>query len=244
MKKVFGIFALMFLIAGPVFAADVTTSSSISEVTVYNSSAFVTRSAQVELKKDDTKVIFADIIPEIDENSIRVKGKGTAEVKILGAQMKREYTEEAPAARVQELEARIQAIEDENARLQNEKRVLGEEKQYLDSIRLFANQKIPEDLVTKMPSAADLEATLVFLGAKLKTNFDRNQELDITLRENGKKLEALRRELGEIAGSGRKVKRSIVVEIEVVKEGSLNIDLSYMVYGANWNAVYDARADF
>jgi uncharacterized protein (TIGR02231 family) len=244
MKKIFGVFALMLLAAGQVFAADVTAPSQISEVTVYSSSAFVTRSAQVEVKKGDTKVIFADIIPEIDENSIRVKGKGTAEVKILGAQMKREYTEEAPAAKVQELEARIQAIEDENARLENEKRVLGEEKQYLDSIRLFANQKIPEDLVTKMPSAADLEATLIFLGTKLQANFARGQEIDIAIRENQKKLAALRRELGEIAGYGRKLKRSIVVEIEVVKDGSLDLDLSYMVHGASWSAVYDARADF
>ncbi len=244
MKKVFWILSLLLLISSQAFAADVDALSRISEVTVYSSSAFVTRSAQVELKPGDTKVIFAGIIPEIDENSIRVKGKGTAEVKILGAQMKREYTEEAPAARVQELEAAIQAIEDQNEKLQNEKQVLGEDKQYLDSVRLFGNQQIPKDLVTKMPSAKDLEATLVFLDTKLNANFARGQEIDITIRESEKKLQVLRRELGEIAGSGRKIKRSIVVEIEVVKAGSLNLDLSYRVNGASWNAVYDARADF
>jgi uncharacterized protein (TIGR02231 family) len=244
MKKLFLVLSLMFLTSSQAFAADVNALSRISEVTVYSSSAFVTRSAQVELKTGDTKVIFSDIIPEIDENSIRVKGKGTAEVKILGAQMKREFTENAPVARVQELEAEIQAIEDQNAKSENEKRVLAEEKQYLDSIRLFANQKIPEDLVTKMPSAQELEATLVFLDTKLKANFARGQELDIAVRESQKKLEVLHRELAEISGSGRKLKRSIVVEIEVVKAGSLKLDLSYMVHGASWNAVYDARADF
>ena len=244
MKKIF--FALAFiLLAQPfAYAADVTASSHISEVTVYSSSAFVTRSAQVELKSGDTRVVFADIIPEIDENSIRVKGKGTAEVKILGAQMKREYTEEAPVARVEQLESEIQTIVDQNARSENEKRVLAEEKQYLDSVRLFANQKIPEDLVTKMPSAQDLEATLNFLDVKLKANFTRGQEIDIAVRESQKKLEVLRHELEEISDSGRKIKRSIIVEIEVVKAGSLSLDLSYMVNGASWNAVYDARADF
>jgi uncharacterized protein (TIGR02231 family) len=244
MKKLSIGLVLILLMSGPVFAADVNAVSRISEVTVYSSSAFVTRSAQVELNTGDTKVIFADIIPEIDENSIRVKGKGTAEVKILGAQLKREYTEEAPAVRVQELEAQIQAIEDENAKLNYEKQILAEEKQYLDSVRLYANQQIPKDLVTKMPSAADLDSTLGFLDVKLKANFARGQEIDIALRESYKKLEVLRRQLGEIAGSGRKIKRSIVVEVEVVQPGSLNLDLSYMVNGASWNAVYDARADF
>ncbi len=244
MKKIFWVISFMLLASSPIFASDVKALSHISEVTVYASSAFVTRSAPVELKTGDTKVTFSDILPEIDEDSIRVKGKGTAEVKILGAQMKREYTEDAPVARVEQLEAEIQAIGDQNARSENEKRVLAEEKQYLDSIRLFANQKIPEELVTKMPSAQDLEATLVFLDTKLKANFARVQELDIAVRESQKKLEVLRRELGEISGAGRKLKRSVVVEIEVVKDGSLMLDLSYSVNGASWNAVYDARADF
>lgn len=244
MKKMLLMVFFIFLAAGFAQAADVDAVSRISQVTVYSSSAFVTRSAQVEVKPEDTRVIFAGIIPEIDENSIRVKGKGTAQVKILGAQMKREFTEEAPAVRVQQLETEIQAIQDQNVRLQNEKRVLAEEKQYLDSVRLFANQKIPEDLVTKMPSAQDLDATLVFLGTKLKANFERGQEIDITVRESQKKLEKLRRELEELRGSVQKVKRSVVVEVEVVKAGLLNLDLSYRVYGASWNAVYDARADF
>jgi len=244
MKKIFLTVSFMFFAAVTVRAADVSAKSSISQVTVYSSSAFVTRSAQVELNASDTKVVFTDILPEIDENSIRVKGKGSAEVKILGAQLKREYTEEAPVARVHELEEEIQTVMDDNARLENEKQVLAEEKQYLDSVRLFANQKIPEDLVTSMPSAADLESTLNFLDVKLKANFARRQALDLAIRNNNKKLDALRRELGEIAGSGRKLKRSIVVEVEVVKPGSLDLDLSYMVNGASWNAVYDARVDF
>lgn len=244
MKKLF--LAVSFVLLAPtlVYAAEVNASSHITQVTVYSSSAFVTRSARTEVKTGDTKAIFADIIPEIDENSIRVKGKGTAEVKILGAQMKREYTEEAPAARVQELEAAIQAIEDENSKLANEKQALAEEKQYLDSVRLFANQQIPKDLVTKMPSAQELAATLVFLDTQLKANFARGQEIDIANRESQKKLQVLRQELGEISGYGRKIKRSIVVEIEVVKDGTLDLDLSYSVNGASWNAVYDARVDF
>lgn len=245
MKKLLVLLGLIFISQNVASAADVPTTSRVSQVTVYSSNAFVTRSSKVALNPGDTRVVFADILPEIDENSLRVKGKGTAEVKILGVQVKREYTKETPAERVQQLQAQIQVIEDQNAKLTNEKKILAEEKQYLDSIRLFAGQKIPEDLVTKMPSAAELDATLGFLDVKLKANFDRDHEIDLVLRENNKKLEVLRRELQEIAGSGgQKMKRSIVVEIEVVKPGELDLDVSYMVYGASWEAVYDARTDF
>ena len=244
MKKISGFLFAILLSTSYVYATDADVSSRVSQVTIYSSSAFVTRAATVQLKTGDTRVVFADIIPEFDENSLRVKGKGFANVKILGAQLKREYTQEQPAEKVQGLMDQIQGVEDENARFENEKQVLADEKQYLDSVRLFANQQIPKDLVTKMPPAQELDATLVFLDTKLKANFARGQEIDITLRENQKKLDALRRELQQVAGPGQKVRRSIVVEVEVVKEGSLDMDVSYMVNGASWSAIYDARADF
>lgn len=243
MKKILGLLALSVLGTGPLFAADVHAPSSIRQVTVYPSSAFVTRSAQAEVKPGDTAVVFTDIVPEIDENSIRVQGKGTAQVKILGAQVKQEHTPDAPAPRIKELETKIEALEDASAKLANEKRVLAEEKKYLDSIRLFANQKIPEDLVTRTPTSEELEAPLVFLRTKLRANFENELMLDKELRENQKKIEALRRELEEVSGAGQNTKRSITVEIEVAKAGKLDLDLSYRVGNASWEAVYDARAD-
>ena len=244
MKKIFGIIFLMVGIVGSASAADVNASSRISQVTVYASSAFVTRSATVPMKSGDTRVVFANIVPELDENSLRVKGRGTAEVKLLGAQLKREYTADVPVEKVQQLTEEIQALEDHNTKLENEKQVLDEEKKYLDSIRLFSDKKIPEDLVTKMPSAQELEATRVFLNTKLGDNLASRQEIDIAIRKNQKTIEALRRELEQVAGPAQKMKRSIIVEVEVVREGDFDLDVSYGVSGASWSALYDARASF
>lgn len=242
MKKLAGIIFVILGIVGSAFAADVNAPSRVSQVTVYASTAFVTRSASTPVKPGDARVVFADIVPEIDESSLRVKGQGTAEVKILGAQLKREFTEETPVEKVQQLKDAIEALEDQNVMFENEKQVLEEEKKYLDSVRLFSDKKIPEDLVTKMPSAQDLEAVRVFLSVKLKENFNARREIDIEVRKNQKKREALRRELEQVAGPGQKMTRSIIVEIEVVKEGALDLDVSYRVHGASWNALYDARA--
>ncbi len=244
MKKILGSVLLVLGIVGPAFASDVAATSRISQVTVYASSAFVTRSATVAMKSGDSRVVFAGIVPEIDENSLRVKGKGSAEVRLLGAQLMREYTADVPAEKVRQLTDEIQALEDQDAKLENEKLVLDNEKQYLDSIRLFSEKKVPEDLVTKMPSTQDLEAVRVYLNAKVKENFDGRQAIDIAIRENQKKLDALRRELQQIAGPAQKVKRSIVVDVEVVKEGDLDLEIFYRVNGASWSALYDARASF
>ncbi len=245
MKKslIFSI-ALMFLAPAIGLADTVSTKSKISEVTVYAMDAFVTRVASSEVKPSDTRILLEDIVAEFDPDSLRVKGHGTAAVKILGAQVKKEFLQETSVEKVRELENRIQTLEDQNRAWQNEKQILTEEKAYLDSVRLFAGQQIPEDLVTKMPSPQDLEGTLSFLGSKLKENFSRVHAIDLEIRENGKKLVALRRELGEISGGRQKTRQIVTVDVEVSRAGHLDLEVSYKVSGASWSPVYDARAQF
>ncbi len=244
MKKSLMIFSFIFLTAGQLWATEIDAKSTITQVVVYSNRAFVTRTAQVELAPENSKVVLSDIFAEVDENSLKVKGKGTAQVKILGAQLKKEFLEETPVAKVRELQDKIQAVNDENAAIQNAKQVLAGKKRYLDSLQLFSEKQLPEDLVTKMPSAQDLQGTLTFLEAGLKDNFSENFKLDIALRENQKKLEALYKELNEISGPGQKIKRSIVVDVEVAKAGDFDLEVSYLVPGASWRPVYDARTDF
>ncbi|MBU9889419.1 MAG: mucoidy inhibitor MuiA family protein [Candidatus Omnitrophica bacterium] len=242
MKKLVVIAGLIFGLAGNAMATEVVASSRVAQVTVYASSAFVTRTAPVQVKTGDTRVVFPEIIPEIDEGSLRVKGRGNAGVKLLGAQLQRKFTEETPVERIERLQEAIEVLEDENVKFGNEQRALDEEKKYLESVRLFAGGKIPEDLVTKMPTTQDLEAVRLYLGEKFKENLNARQAIDIAVRKNLKKLEALRRELKQISGPGQKMTRSIIIEIEVTREGSLDLEVSYRVHGASWEALYDARA--
>lgn len=114
----------------------------------------------------------------------------------------------------------------------------------MDSVRLFSQGQIPKDLVTKMPPAKDLDDTLKFLSSRLKENYNGVIETELSIRDLQKKIEALRNELGQISGPSRKLKRSITVELEVLKPGNMDLTLSYLVRGASWQPIYDARADF
>jgi uncharacterized protein (TIGR02231 family) len=95
-----------------------------------------------------------------------------------------------------------------------------------------------------MPSSADLDSTYKFLDVKLRENYTAVMDCEIKIREINIKLDVLRRELAQISGPVRKQKRSIVVDIEVLKAGSFDIKVSYLVRGAGWQPIYDARADF
>ncbi|MGD0335507.1 MAG: mucoidy inhibitor MuiA family protein [Candidatus Omnitrophota bacterium] len=226
------------------FADQLTPASSIKEVTVYPDSALVSRSANVQLGAGAHEVVFSDIIPEIDENSLKVSCANTASVKILGARLKREFLTKEPAEKVRELQDQIQKIEDEIKKLQNFKEVLANEKEFLDSIRMFSKEQLPKELVTKMPAVKDMDDTLKFMDTRLKDNYSQALDTELQIREQEKKLEALRKELADISGPRQKMQRSIIVEVEAAKTVTTDLVISYLVGGATWQPIYDARANF
>ena len=244
MKKYMLIVSFVFLFVLPGYCADITADSSIKDVTVYPDSALLTRVATLDLTPGQHKVVFANIIPEVDENSLRVSAVGDVKVTLFGAKLKREFLQEEASVKVKQLTDDIQKAEDELAGLQNIKNALSDEKNFLDSIRLFSNQQIPEDLITKVPSAGDLEGLLIFLDSKLRDNYSKTQEADIKMRDLSEIIEAMRKELQDVSMYNSKVARSIEVEMEAAGSGKVDLSISYLVWSANWRPIYDARANY
>ena len=239
---VLGLFSLN-MVSGS-FAEDLSSESNITEVTVYPGSARVTRQANVDLSIGEHSVVFEGIIPQLDENSLTVTGKGTAGVKIFGAYIKREYSKVAADARVEELKTLIEDLTDEIQMEKNMIEILCKEREYLDSIKLFSGQQIPKDLVTTMPPVESLEGVRSFLLARYTDLEERKEMSTIMARELRKEKEVAQRKLNELRGSGSKQQRLLIVDLECAKAGTFALDVSYLVYGAHWRSVYDARADY
>ncbi|MBU4361060.1 DUF4140 domain-containing protein, partial [bacterium] len=166
--KIIIFLGLILFVSVNIYATEIEVESEISEICVYTDSALINRVTHLELDKGTYTAIFSNIIPEVDENSLRVSAEGTAIIKLFGAQVKREYLEEVPSERIKQLNEEIQKLEDEITRLQNLKTILMEKKKFLNSITLFSNTQIPQDLITSMPQISDLENILIFLDTELK----------------------------------------------------------------------------
>ncbi|HAJ57703.1 MAG TPA: hypothetical protein DCL35_08100 [Candidatus Omnitrophica bacterium] len=243
-KILFFISASFLLFICPfVFAAEVPLDSKIVKVTVYPDSALLTRQGSVQANPGTYQFVFEGIIPDIDESSIRVKGEGSARARIFGAQHKKEYLTEKPAQEVQKLEKEIEGLINEKRGLVDSHNIVMQEREWLYSLKLFSQQQLPRDLITKMPATKDLGDLLKFLDDNLKVNYASSYDIEFKIKELDKKIEAKRREWADI-GTPDKIKRSIVVDAEVLKAGSLDIMVSYRVYGATWQSMYDARVSF
>ena len=238
--------SLVFLISFGVSVAstEIEVKSEINQVCVYPDSALVDRVAHLELANGAYKIIFSNIVSEVDENSLRVSVLGEASIRLFGAQVKKEYLEEIPSERIRQLKEEIQKLEDRIKEIQNSKSLLLEKKKFLDSITLFSEGQIPQDLVTNIPAIGDLKNILNFLDTELKGYYSQGFNCDIETRNLKNKVSVLKKELSQISGAQKKLKRSIIAELEVLKSGIADLHISYLVNGAAWNPIYDARAGF
>jgi uncharacterized protein (TIGR02231 family) len=212
---VLGLFSLNSV--SVIFAENLPAESNITEVTVYPGSARVTRQVNVDMSIGEHSVVFESIIPQLDENSLTVTGKGTADVKIFGAYIKREYSKDAADARVKELESLIERLADRIKMENKNLEILRKESDYLDSVKLFSGQQVPKDLVTTMPPVENLEGVRNFLFERYTDVAKRSEETTIKIRELKKEKDVAQHKLNELRSSGSQQQRLLVVDLECAK---------------------------
>jgi len=225
-------------------AENYPSESKITQVTVYPGSARVTRQVHVNLSTGAHSLILENILPQLDENSLTVTGKGAADVKIFGAAIKRVYSKDAADQRVGELEALIEKLADEILMENQNLQILEKEIQYLDSVKLFSGQQVPKDLVTAIPSVESLEGVRSFLLERFMDVEKRRAAFRIKIRELQRQQVVAQRQLNELRSFGSQQQRQLVVDLECARQGKFTLDVSYLVSGAYWRSIYDARANY
>lgn len=244
-RMMIGMWVLLFGLPGVSAGAEVINAAAeITQATVYPSSARVTRVVKVSLKEGAQTIKLKGVKPGFDEDSLSVAGKGSAAVKILGAGMKTEFLKESSDERVRTLQARIQSIKDEISELDGENVVLQEKKAFLNSVRLFNAGQLPKDLVTKVPKAEELKATLVFLEEETKACQEGRWGIEQKLREKRKTQDVLQAELNQVQSIVKNQEQALTVDLECEKAGDLTLEVSYTVMNVGWYPVYDARVEF
>lgn len=235
---------VMFLVL-PVaaFADTLEQSSKITAVTVYPGAAHITRTITLDLPAGAHTIVFDSINPPLDENTLAVSGQGTASVKIYGGYIKQEFIKQSPNVRVAEIEKKIQDLDDQTIERNSYLQVLEQKKEYLNSIKLFAGGQLPKDLVTTMPTVENLKGVGDLLAEELADVEKQKNEIRIKLREIATERNTLALELGNVRSGGQNIERRLAVDLECSKPGKFTLNASYLVNGAFWRPLYDARTD-
>ncbi len=216
-------------------------SPRITAVIVYPDRAMTTRSANLSLKPGSYVVVLEGLPALIQDDSVRVSGKGSAVATIMGLEVKRSFVEQVPEKRAKELEDEILALERKIGSLDAKKVSLAAQKGFIDSIKVAWGDRISKELALGKPTSAELNEALTFVGSGVTRVEEQTRDLDVEKKQLKDRIDALRRQREESIGSRRMETKSVEVNIDVTSGGSLSLDLNSVTPKAGWEPSYDVR---
>jgi uncharacterized protein (TIGR02231 family) len=219
---------------------DVSVEIVVKEVTVYPDRARVSGVGSCELEVGRHRLIIPHLPLTLDTNSVRVRGSGTAKVRLLGVEVTRQFFEQSPEEAVRELEAQIEAVQDSLRVLEDQKAGWQAHATYLDGIRQ-ATAEFARGLSRGKTTVTDQQAVIAFLqeeDAQVRTAV---RELEQQQRELMRRLQKLQQELKQIQTTRSPQQYQAQIEVEVLSNGRFQPELSYVVNQAGWQPLYDIR---
>ncbi|MDD5557742.1 MAG: mucoidy inhibitor MuiA family protein [bacterium] len=237
------ILALLWAPAAARGADAVGAASSVVSVVVYEDRALVTRRLEIELEAGERTVRFDGLPAGLVDDSLRASGRGAAGVTILGLEAEREYLAEPADERVRALTDEIEALERKATALEDRARTIDMQVKFIDSIGSSAGEGISREMLMREPDPAGWGKVVAFLGEEGDALRPRLRGAGEELRAVRKEIEAARKRLQQIVSRLPRERKNVRVALEAASPGRLSLDLSYVVPGASWRPVYDARAD-
>jgi uncharacterized protein (TIGR02231 family) len=236
---------LAFLLAAPLAvpaaSIDLPTSSRIDAVTVYLSSARVTRLARVELPGGDARVLLAGLPLSLDDDSIRVAGRGGAKARVLSVAVEAVTHEAAASAEARAAEERLLALGDEDRALEDRLRAAQARAKFVDSLRSTYSEERAKNLAVRDVSAKEWAELTAFVDKQLAGAAAEGRTVEIARRELGRKVQAARADLEKLQAKRGETTKTVAIDVSAERGGSLELEVVYTVPQAGWQPVWDAR---
>ncbi len=208
-------------------------TAAVKEVTVFLQHAQVFSYANTNLGAGQTEVAIINIPSNLDESSIQIEAKGNA--TLLGIRYENNFlnTNQKPKDVLQ--------VEDSLQTFQNKVRTLTDQIEVYrrEEGMIMANQNIGGQ---KGVDAVDLEEVADFFRKRLmaiKTNILSN---DLKIKKLNVMVERYRNQLNVLNSQRALPNGRILVTVAAENATPLRLEVSYVVFNAGWQPVYDLRA--
>ncbi|HLP95883.1 MAG TPA: DUF4139 domain-containing protein [Saprospiraceae bacterium] len=223
-------------------ATDHRLSPQVQEVTVYRSGAKVSSVGSVKVSSGKSKVIFENLSPWFDPNSLQVRIKGSASLLSAVFQIKTPAPiPENPRAPV--LRDSLLWLSDDMVRIRDERDVLDAEKVLIDRKmdQVGTGSDGPNHHISL--TVAELRELSAFYRQRLGEIRERLLQLTIRERKLNELYLKLQQELQRIQPNASNNTGEIVLQIETDAPQQLEIICNYLVSQAGWTPLYDLRSE-
>ncbi len=215
--------------------------SHISDVVVFPDRARVQLvGTSAEIATGRQTLIVGDLPLVLEPDSVRVTGKGTAEVRILSVDVRRHHYVGSPASAVQTLETQLETLHDEKQVLDDEYATWAAEASYLDGLRQ-ETEAYAKGLSRGVTTLEQQTALMAHVREQDRAVRQAQREIDKQRRDLQRQIDKTQADLDELKTARPRQRFEAQVEIEAVTAGDLTLSLSYVVRKAGWRPLYDVR---
>lgn len=219
---------------------DIQLTTTVTDVTVYPDRARVVCGGECVVTVGQQRLLLDNLPLTLDADSLRVTGRGEAQVRLLSVDVVRQHFAEAPAAKVRELEQAIEQAEDELQQLADAQAGWQAQLSHLDGLRgqtaVFA-----KGLARGQMTLDDQRQLLAFWQEQDDGVRQQLRELAGQQREVNARLQKLRQDLDALRSARPRQRFQAQIEIEALTAGSFLPTVSYVVQNAGWQPLYDLR---
>jgi hypothetical protein len=224
----------LFLITIAAQADDQKIESKVQKVVVFLNGAQVTRTALVHIIPGNSTLVFENISPGIDVQSIQVHANG--EFTILSVKHELNFLkEQMKQQRIEELRAKQKSIRDKIDLQNSLASIYQEEENMLVKNQMIAGQNTGLDIV-KLKQALDFQTE------RLTALKKKEQENTAQIADLNKELFKYNQQIAEVNKGASTATSNILVTVSSKAALQTEFILSYVVHNASWFPTYDVRA--
>ncbi len=214
----------------------------ISEVTVYRSGAKVSSTATVRVPAGQSEVVFENLSPYFNANSLQVRIAGSSTLISAIFQMKTPGPgPESPRAPV--LRDSLVLLGDDLTRIRDERDVLNSENSLISNKMNQIGTVLPGASTTITLSVTELRELSTFYRQRLMEIKDRLLQLAIKERKINELYRKIQETLTRLQPNVANQTGEIILKIDAAAAQSVEITCTYLITQAGWTPLYDLRSE-
>jgi uncharacterized protein (TIGR02231 family) len=233
-RRVLAVFLLFPL---SLFSQSQRVKSALQAVTVYADRALISRVAQHQARAGVQSVVVTDLPASLIDQSVRVSGEAEARATILDVKVQPVFLDTIPEQRIRQLQDRLKALRQEERGLQDKSQILRSQREFVDSLRV----SMARSGGGQRSTFEDFERMLSFIDRRLSAIFGEMRQTNQALDEVKARIDAVQREISQSQAFSRKSQKQVAVNINAEQPGGITLRISYVLTGASWTPLYEAR---
>jgi len=213
----------------------------IEAVTVYPDRALITRRGQATLTSGAQEVVVAGLPLDLEVESLRASGRGETSVRIIGVEARERPLTQPNNQTARDVQRELEAAQDAGNALGQSDHALQNRLDTLQKLARGGAKRFADSLSKGQSSLEQLTSLLDYIASQTETINRERASLELRKRDNAALQLALAERMKQLRQGARAKDRVVAVLVESNGEGVWELELSYIVRGARWTPLYDAR---